>query len=280
MKSFIKRHLVLTYFALTFAISWGCILIVVGTGGILGTKETVYLAGPSSLSGPSIAGILLTVLVYGRVGLRDLLSRLFRWRVGARWYAVALLTAPLLTMAILFALSLTSPVFLPAIVTTDDKASLLLSGIVAGLVVGFFEELGWTGFAMPELRKRYGILSTGLVMGLLWGVWHFPLFLGSASSSGALPPALFLAVLLFSFLPPYRMLIVWVYDRTKSLLVVMLMHAPLAAGQFILLPPAISGVPVVTYDLVFATALWVIVAAVAVAKRGQFSRKPIPRREA
>ena len=262
---FIKRHPVTTYYALVFAISWGCILIVVGPGGILG-KETVYLAGPSSLAGPSIAGILLTVLVYGRAGLRDFLSRLFRWRVGARWYAAALLTAPLLITAILFALSLTSPVFLPAIVITDDKAGLLLSGIVAGLVVGFFEELGWTGFATPELRNRYGILTTGLFMGLLWGAWHFPLFLGSASSSGALPPALFLAVLLFSFLPPYRMLMVWVYDRTKSLFVVMLMHVPLAASQFILIPPALSGMPLVTYDLVFAAALWVVIAVVFVTK--------------
>ena len=268
--SFINRYSVTIYYALAFAISWGCILIAVGPNGILG-KEAVYLAGPSSLAGPSIAGIILTVLVYGRAGLRDFLSRLFRWQVGARWYAVALLTAPLLMAAILFALSLNSPGFLPAIVTTDDKASLLLSGIVAGLVVGFFEELGWTGFATPELRKRYGILSTGLVMGLLWGAWHFPLFLGSASSSGVLPPVLFLAVLLFSFLPPYRMLMVWVYDRTKSLFVVMLMHVPLAAGQFILVPPALSGVPLVTYDLVFAAALWVVIAVVFVTKGGHLS---------
>ena len=262
---FIKRHPVTIYCALAFAISWSCILIAVGPSGILG-KEVVYLAGPSSLAGPSIAGILLTVLVYGRAGLRDLLSRLFRWRVGARWYAVVLLTAPILITAILFAFSLTSPVFLPAIVTSDDKASLLLSGLVVGLVVGFFEELGWTGFATPELRKGYGILSTGLVMGLLWGAWHFPLFLGSAISSGALSPALFLAVLLFSFLPPYRVLMVWVYNRTKSLLVVMLMHAPLAASQFILHPSALSGVPLVAYDLTFATALWVIVAVVLVTR--------------
>lgn len=269
----IKRHPVLTYFALTFAISWGGIFMVIGPGGILGTKEVseglmpfVYLA---TLLGPSVAGILLTGLVDGRAGFRELLPRLLRWRVGARWYAVALLTAPLLITATLFVLSLTSPVFLPVIVTTDDKVSLLLTGIVMGLVVGFFEELGWTGFAVPMLRLRYGVLTTGLIVGLLWGAWHFPLFSGSVSSSGALPPALYLSVLLFSFLPAYRVLIVWVYDRTGSLLVAMLMHAPLSASQLILIPPAISGVQFVTYDLVFTAALWVFVAAVAVANRGQ-----------
>ncbi len=49
-----------------------------------------------------------------------------------------------------------------------------MAGIAVGLVVPFFEELGWTGFAIPELGKRYGILTTGLIVGLLWGAWHFP----------------------------------------------------------------------------------------------------------
>jgi CAAX protease family protein len=277
MRALIKRHPVPTYYALVFAISWGGILLVVGPGGILGTKynplvlsQFVYLA---ALAGPSVAGILMSGLVDGTAGFRELLSRLCTWRVGARWYAVALLTAPLLMTAILFVFSLTSPAFLPAIVTAKDKAGLVVSGIVLGLVACFFEELGWTGFAAPELRKRYSILTTGLIMGLLWGAWHFPLFSGSASSSGAVPPAVYLAVLLFSFLPAYRVLMVWVYDRTKSLLVVMLMHAPLAGGQLVL-PPAISGVPLVTFDLLFAAALWIVVAAVAVANHAQLSGQP------
>jgi membrane protease YdiL (CAAX protease family) len=268
----------------TFAISWGGILVVVGPGGIPGTKynprvlaQFVYLV---ALADPSVAGILVTILVDGRAGLRELLSRLLRWRVGARGYVVALLTAPLLMTAILFVFSLTSPAFVPAIVTRGDKAGLLLSGMVLGLVVCFFEEPGWTGFAVPKLRKRYGILTTGLMMGLLWGAWHFPLFSGSAGSSGALPPALYLAVLLFSWLPAYRVLMIWVYDRSKSLLVVMLMHAPLAGCQLFLMPPEISGVPMATFDLVFAAALWVVVAAIAVANRGRLSRQPLLTRAA
>jgi len=66
---------------------------------------------------------------------------------------------------------------------------------------------------------------------------------------------------------------VWVYDRTKSLPVVMLMHAPLAGGQLILMPPAISGVAMVKFDLLFAGALWAVVAVVFLANRGQLSRQ-------
>jgi membrane protease YdiL (CAAX protease family) len=140
-------------------------------------------------------------------------------------------------------------------------------------VAGIFEELGWTGFAIPRMRLRYGVLATGLIVGVLWGAWHFPLFSGSGSSSGALPPALYLVVLLFSVLPAFRVLMVWVYDRTESLLVAILMHVSLTASTLILMPLATSGVTAVTYDLVLAAVLWVFVAAVAVANGGHLSRQ-------
>jgi len=158
-------------------------------------------------------------------------------------------------MAVLFALSLTSPVFLPGIFTSDNKATLLLSGIAGGLTAGIFEELGWTGFAIPRLRQRHGVLGTGLIVGFLWGAWHFPLFSGSSVTSAAVPPALYLLVLLFSVLPSFRVLMVWVYERTGSLLVAMLMHVSLTASTLILMPLATSGVTAVTYDLVLAAVL-------------------------
>jgi membrane protease YdiL (CAAX protease family) len=274
IKAFIKSHPVLTYFALTFAISWGAILVVVGPGGLPVTTEQLTMLGLATLLGPSVAGILLTGLASGRVGLRELLSRLLRWRVGARWYAVALLTAPLSTAAVLLALSLLSPGFLPVIFTSDDKATLLLTGIAAGLVVGFFEELGWTGFAIPRLRLRYSVLTTGLTVGVLWGAWHYLLFWESDSFSGALPLALLLARL-FSWLPAYRVLMVWVYDCTGSLLVAMLMHVSLVASTVIVEPP-LTGGALLTYILVRAAVLWVAIAAVAVANRGQLERGSSP----
>jgi membrane protease YdiL (CAAX protease family) len=282
--AFINRHPVLTYYALTFALSWGGVLLVIGgPGGIPATPQQFETLFPfvilALLAGPSVSGILLTGLVYGRVGLRELLSRLLRWRVGARWYAVALLTAPLLMTAIPLALSLLFPEFLPGIVTTDDKASLLLLGIAAGLAAGIFEELGWTGFAIPRLRLRYGVLTTGLIVGFLWGAWHFLVnFWSSGSPSGALSLALLLHSVLFSvgILPAFRVLMVWVYDRTGSLLVAMLMHASLTTSNVIFVPLA-TGVPLVTWSLVLAAALWTVVAAVAVANRGQLSRQPLPR---
>jgi membrane protease YdiL (CAAX protease family) len=289
IKAIIKRHPVLTYYALTFAISWGGFLLVGAPGIFVGTNWQTDPLFPfavlAMLAGPPVAGLLLTGLVSGRAGLREFLSRLLRWRVDARWYAVALLTAPLLMTAILFALSLFSLEFLPAIVTTDDKVSPLLLGIAVGLGGGFLEELGWTGFAIPRLRRRYGVLATGLIVGVLWAAWHLLAnFWTSATSSEAVPPTLFVVVGFFStYLLPYRVLMVWVYDRTGSLLVAMLMHASLIASSisgFGLVPPAISGVPFLTLFLVFTAVLWVVVAAVAVANGGHLSRQPLRRRVA
>ena len=262
---------VLAYYAMAFAISWGAILIIVGPGGFLSTTSTspsFALVGFTSLLGPSVAGVLMTALVDGRSGLSELVSRLRRWRVGWRWYAVALLTAPLVTTTTLLVLSLTSPAFLPAIITADDKGSLVLSGIAVGLIVPVFEELGWTGFVTPRLRQRHGVLGTGLIVGLLWGAWHLPLFAGSAASSGAIPPALFMAAMLFGWLPPYRVLMVWVYDRTRSLLVVMLMHVPIVVSQFVLNPEAISGEQRFMSLVATGAVLWLLVGAVAVANGG------------
>jgi uncharacterized protein len=283
IRAFIVRRPVLIYYALTFAISWGGILLVIGgPGGIPGApaqlKTLLPFAILAMLAGPPVAGLLLTGLSDGKAGLRALLSRLLRWRVGARWYAVALLTAPLLMTAIPLALSLLFPEFLPGIITKSDKASLLLMGIAAGLMAGIFEELGWTGFAVPRLGQRYGVLTTGLIVGVLWGAWHFLVNVWSSGSpSGALSPALLLHSVIFSvgILPAYRVLMVWVYDRTGSLLVAMLMHASLTASNVIFVPLAIEGVTGPAWSLVIAAGLWVVVAAVAVANRGELSRRPL-----
>jgi len=209
IKAFINRHPLMSYFAPTFAISWGGILIVVGVGpgGTLGTTwqsdPLLPFMGLAMLVGPSVAGILLTGLVHGRAGFRNLLTRMTRWRVGARWYALALLTAPLVFTAVSLALSLTSPEFLPGIFTTSEKASLVLVGIAGAIMAGSFEELGWTGFAVPTLlRRRHGVLSTALIVGVLWGAWHFLTngFWASGTTSGALSLAIFLPAILFTLL--------------------------------------------------------------------------------
>lgn len=270
INTFIMRHPVATYFALTFAISWGGVLILGAPYGMPTTSEQfakvwVIVFIPYFL-GPSMASLLLTGLLYGREGLRGLLSRLVKWQAGIRWYAAALLTAPLLVMLILFLLSLASSEYLPAIVTANDKIAVVLMGTLVGLIEGgLLEELGWTGFAVPKLKQQYSLFATGLIVGVLHAVWHFlPTFWGSGDSSGVFDLLLFLPPCLFyiGVLPAYRVLMVWVYDRTASLLVAILMHASLTASTLFILSPAARGVPLMIYYIVLTAMVWAVVAVV------------------
>jgi len=287
IRALATRYPVLTFYGLVFAISWGGLLLLVGPGRIPGPAGEVERLFPFALAllfaGPSMASILMTGLVSGRVGLRELLARLRRWRVSGRWYAAALLPGPLLVAAILFGLSFVSPVFLPGLVTTDSRAALLLFGLAWGLIGGgLLEELGWTGFAVPRLRLRHGALATGVIVGLLWGAWHFLIaFWASDALAGGQSRTMFVAGFLAFYvgaLPAYRVLMVWLYDRTASLLVAMLMHACLSASTLILQPESTAGN--LTWNVVLAAALWAIVAAIALTDRGQPLRQPLRRQAA
>jgi membrane protease YdiL (CAAX protease family) len=167
---------------------------------------------------------------------------------------------------ILFTLSLISPAFKPAIFASRGNAPALLPAVMAGLAVGLFEEIGWTGFATPRLRSRYSVLITGLLIGVVWGAWHFLPFWESDTFSGAFPLFL-LTIRLFSWLPPYRVLMGWVYDHTESLLLSVLMHASLMAGLTIFVPADLSGTSLAIWILAWAAVLWICVAAVTALNR-------------
>ncbi|MCC6957670.1 MAG: CPBP family intramembrane metalloprotease [Anaerolineales bacterium] len=276
IKAFIKSHSAWAYFVLTFLISWGGVLLV--TGGVSGipanaeqVKKLLPLVVLTLTIGPILTSLVLIGIIDGRSGFRTFLSRLFRWQVSVRWYIIALLITPVFALITLLALSFFSPIYIPGIFASKDRATLLVSALAAGLTGGLLEEPGWTGFAIPKLRMRYSVFATGLIVGLLWGAWHFiAAFWGSGTPTGEFSLLLFLPQFLFyiAVLPPYRMLMVWVYDQTESLLIAMLMHASLTGSiLFIFMPLSISGTPLLIWYLVLAIAFWVAVAIVFLPNR-------------
>ena len=280
VRPFFKQHPALSYFVLTFVLSWGCILLVVGPGGILGSPAQVEILFPfvflAMLVGPFVSGLLLTGLVHGKQGYRDLLARLIRVRVNVGWYGAALLIAPVMVVATLLLLLLASPMYLPGIFTAENKGSLIVFGFSIAFGAGIFEEIGWTGFVIPVLRQRYSVLKTGLIVGFLWGLWHVLVsFWGSGKVSGGLDLSLFIPPLFFyaGVLPVYRVLMVWVYDRSQSLLLAILMHACLTASvPMILAPPELIGTPLVIWYLVLTATLWLFVAVIAWFNGGRLTR--------
>ena len=265
IKAFIQKYPLLTYSALTFTLSWGGMFIAIVPGGIPANEEQsamlLVFSYIAMLLGPSLGGLLLTGVMDGKVGFRELASRLFNWGIGVRWYAIALLIAPLLIVASLLVLSLISPDFLPRLYTEEDKAFLLQFSFVAGIMVGVFEEIGWTGFVLPKVRSHYSTLKSGIIIGLVYAVWNFPVVFwvsAATGTAGSLPMFIFMPAVLFTWLPAYRVLMAWVYEHTESLLLVMLMHASLIAFWRIFTPLILTGATLITFYLVFTAALWII----------------------
>lgn len=259
--SLLHRHPLLSYFALAYAITWGGILIFLASIGFqfaaIQMPEGLVIFGLMIL-GPSASGLLLTVILAGRAGLRDLWQRLARWQVPGRWYAVALLTNPLLLAAILLALSVTvSPAFAPGF---------QVIGLFIGLIAGLFEEIGWTGFATPRLLKQNTPLKAGLILGLLWALWHMLAdYSGNINAMGANWPVWFISYWILP-LTAYRILMTWVYANTRSILLAQIMHASYTGWQYAL-SPATSFSQNLVWQIIFAACLWALVALVAVSER-------------
>jgi uncharacterized protein len=255
-KNFIQRHAIVIYFILAYTIAWSGVILMSGTARFQGQAvpvERVLLAFPAMLLWPSLSGILMTALLDGKKGLRELFARLSPRRVQNWRFAAAFLINPLLTLGILLALSaLVSPAFRPV---TNPL------GLVVGGLAGFFEEIGWTGFATPRLLEKHSSLKASLILGLLWGIWHLMAgFIGSAPGQEML--WMTEAVLFWVLgLVAYRVLMTWVYCNTRILLFGQLMHLVFTGSFFAFVPALPYGLNVLFY-VVLSAATWVIVAVV------------------
>jgi membrane protease YdiL (CAAX protease family) len=220
------------------------------------------------LLGPSTSGLALTALLEGRAGLRRLAARMAHWRLGLRWYLVALMTMPLLLLVILWPLG----VFLDPAYSPRFQWHLFAIGLIAGS----FEEVGWTGFATPRLLQRQRLFLAGLWLGLVWALWHVLVdYRQNASAMGALWLLEF-AVLYIGALTAYRVLMTWLYANTQSLLLAVLMHASYT-GWLLTLYPATSLEQGLVWQTGFALALWVMVAVVMTGRAGRGSGPSVQR---
>ena len=272
----LSRRPLWAYFGLVFLIAWGAVVVVVGPAGIVGdaTPENWQLLPVfgAMLLGPAIAGLAMVYLTDGQPGLADLWRRQRNVRLPLRWYAIALLTTPIVLLSILVPLSSVDTAFVPSLVATDDVVSVLAFGLVYGLLAGFLEEIGWMGFALPVLRRRYSLLVAGLLLGVIWGAWHgLADYWGTHTDFGALwLPRI---ALWTAALTAFRMLMAWVYEHTESLFVAQLMHASFTGSQGILVPTLSPANHFLWYSL-FTLVLWGVVLVVAVIRHRRRVTRP------
>ena len=265
----LRRHPLLGYYAAVYAISWGGILIVVAANGF----DVVHLRAMDTgiifvamLLGPSVAGVAMTAALEGRSGLSRLKVSLVLWRVGVRWYALALLTMPVLLVSVLWSTS--------ALVDAAFAPRFQWQLFAIGLIAGSFEEIGWTGFATKRLLARQRLFIAGLSLGLVWALWHMLVDYQQNFNTMGAGWLLEFAVVYVAALTAYRMLMTWVYANTQSLLLAVLMHASYTGWLFVLFPAAPVGQGMV-WQATFADAMWVVVAVVAAGNVHCWCRPPV-----
>lgn len=173
-----------------------------------------------------------------------------RWKVPAGCY-VALLIPPAAILLTLSALSLE--------VSSAYAPGFFPPGIAFGVIAGFFEEIGWTGFACPRLSTRLGATRGALLLGLLWGLWHIPVVdsLGVAAPHGSSWPWFFAAFVLLVM--AVRLLICWLYSRTGSILIAQLMHASSTGFLVVLSAPHVSSRQEATWYAAYGAVLWLAI---------------------
>jgi uncharacterized protein len=223
------RHPLIWYFALAYAFSWPFWLLSHLAGGTLGTVFIVIGA-----FGPMLAAAIIISRTGGSVS--EWLRSILRWRVSPAYYAYAL-GLPVLLAAILN-LTLAALGKQPDVSLVVERIPAYLQTLLLTAVIfGGQEEPGWRGFALPRLQQRHPPLIATLILGLGWGIWHVPLY----------GPAGFVVPLVLAFY------YTWLYNRTGSVLLCILLHASFTPAQDHLLltadSPLVDAVVLSTYLL-------------------------------
>jgi uncharacterized protein len=244
-RAWVDRHRFLTFVVLAYAISWS-----LWAGAAAGGGQVPFLLGAL---GPLAAAAIVTVLSGHSV--RAWIRPVWRWRVPLRWWLYALGLPILLYAVISVVLQVTGlPVDWSLLL---DRLPAYLSGFVFVLFLGGgLEEPGWRGLGLPVLQERHSPLAATAILGLVWGVWHIPVY----------GPAGFVVPLVLAFF--YTLL----WNATRSLGLCILLHASFTPAQdnFILLPRELAYTPALdTPDWVILGTYLVAVAIVVVLTRGR-----------
>ncbi len=212
------------YFVIAFAFTWffwG--LAALGARDVIPTLPGITVIGTF---GPLVSAVILTAQESGRAGLHSLLSRVLRWRVAPIWYAVAILGPLVITlgaMVLEVAVLGSQPPSLGLLVgeLPSTLLTILVNGVYMLIFVTLGEEVGWRGYALPALQARYSALLASVILGVLWALWHLPVFFNPDTSYSNLSFFMFLP-----FIVLIAVIMTWLFNSTGgSVLMVMLFHA-------------------------------------------------------
>lgn len=246
-REWLRRHQLAVFFILAYAITWSVQI----PAYLFAYRENVKLSNEANTEhfldlvsgrghpglapylllfmftfGPSLAGVIVTALVGGRAGLSELWSRVTRVGVAGRWVVIILLLPVALSFASL-ALAFLIGGFQPYGFDLLLPLSLFVPLLVYMLVcTGLAEEVGWRGYALPELQRHHTAEKASWILGIGWGLWHIPSVLVGPYLQGDLHIGLVVPVLLglTMGIVGWTIVITWIYNHTQSVFWIIVLH--------------------------------------------------------
>ena len=227
--SFIQRYPLLTFFLLAFGLSWIFMITdALGSHAILPFRLPIPLLIVMGYM-PTLAAVIVTWQIKGREGVRALFKKLLIARVGLGWYVFAIFGIAVMAVITVmlyntFGNGPVVPILSKNAPPFSGPLQMILTIVLMYLVVGLVngEELAWRGFALPHLQSKYNALTSSVILGVIWALFHLPLFFTATGSSQA--EMSFVSFLISTI--SITVLYTWMYNNTRgSVLMAYLFHA-------------------------------------------------------
>ena len=224
--SFLKQHPLVAYFVLAFVITWliwG--LMIASAQGIINIHFNWWHLGAF---GPLVAALIVTGITGGGAGVRELVGRMFRWRVEIKWILVTLLGPVALFALAVVILRFSSGVWPDISQHVAYPAFGWFGAWLLFAILGMGEEAGWRGFALPRLQTQRSALSAALILGVLWALWHLPIFFFHPGMMQILETSAVGGIIWVIGILTMSILFTWLYNSARgSILMAALVHGGL-----------------------------------------------------
>lgn len=215
------------FFAIAFGWTWLCWIAAAALGLSAETPAggMLMLAG---LLGPMLGGVICT-RKRGKQAWREYGRRIIDVkRIGVRWYAIIALIVPLLflvAVGIDMLLGGTGGYWEEGARQIVASPLSIIPFALPIFLIGPMEEFGWRGFALDWLQERHNALTSSLILGAAWSVWHLPLFFISGTYQNELGVGTQSFWLFMVGIVALNVTFTWIHNNTgRSILAAMLLH--------------------------------------------------------
>ena len=237
-KKFLKKELTV-FTILSMLLSWPLILIVITkispdfqTGNAEAAKNLFGSVPELFGFGPFISAIIVTLIYRRKSGIKELFKKVILWRVPIKLYIWTLIL-PIIPQWIglfLWGQLTKTEIILPSF---SNYLSSWFQIALISTVYYVSEELGWRGFMLPRLLSMDKWIKSSLILGIIWSIWHYPLwFISNWATSGSLQVAVLMVTASTILILPLSIMVTWIFKNTKgSILLAMLFHGSSQANR-------------------------------------------------